>query len=76
MRKPIVVTGMGCVCPVGNDVPSAWENVSKGRSGIDRITKFEYFVPIPCARGGQKVLEISRPTPDAMPSIARPEGTG
>lgn len=41
MRKPIVVTGMGCVTPVGNDVPSAWKSISNGISGIDRITRFD-----------------------------------
>ena len=41
MKKPIVVTGMGCVSPVGNDVPSSWKSISNGVSGIDRITRFD-----------------------------------
>jgi 3-oxoacyl-[acyl-carrier-protein] synthase II len=41
MRKRIVVTGLGCVSPVGNDVATTWEGISRGRSGIDKITKFD-----------------------------------
>jgi len=41
MRKRIVVTGLGCVSPLGNDVPTTWDGIIHGRSGIDRITKFD-----------------------------------
>jgi 3-oxoacyl-[acyl-carrier-protein] synthase II len=41
MRKRIVVTGLGCVSPLGNDVPTTWEGIVNGRSGVDRITKFD-----------------------------------
>jgi 3-oxoacyl-[acyl-carrier-protein] synthase II len=41
MRKRIVVTGLGCVSPLGNDVASTWAGVVEGKSGIDRITKFD-----------------------------------
>ena len=40
-RRRVVITGLGIVCPVGNDVPSAWENLVAGRSGIGRITRFD-----------------------------------
>jgi 3-oxoacyl-[acyl-carrier-protein] synthase II len=36
-----VITGLGIVSPVGNSVPSAWENIISGRSGITRITRFD-----------------------------------
>ncbi len=36
-----VVTGMGTVCPVGNDAPSAWAALVDGRSGVGRLTKFD-----------------------------------
>jgi 3-oxoacyl-[acyl-carrier-protein] synthase II len=39
MRR-IAVTGLGVVSPVGNDVPSFWENLCAGRSGVDFITEF------------------------------------
>lgn len=37
----VVVTGMGVISPVGNDVPSFWENIKSGKCGINRITKFD-----------------------------------
>jgi 3-oxoacyl-[acyl-carrier-protein] synthase II len=40
MRR-IVVTGLGAVTPVGNDVPTLWEALVAGRSGIDHITRFD-----------------------------------
>lgn len=36
-----MVTGLGIVSPVGNDTRSAWEAVLNGKSGIDRITRFD-----------------------------------
>ena len=46
MRKPdydrrVVVTGLGVVSPVGNDVQTAWGNLVHGRSGVREITKFD-----------------------------------
>mgnify|MGYP005855150431 CR=1 FL=1 len=38
----VVVTGMGLVTPVGNDVPSSWRAILAGRSGIGRITQFDH----------------------------------
>ena len=40
-RRRVVVTGLGCVSPVGNTVPEAWANLLAGKSGIDTITKFD-----------------------------------
>ena len=40
-RRRVVVTGLGCVSPVGNTVPDAWANLVAGQSGIDLITKFD-----------------------------------
>ena len=37
----VVVTGMGAVTPVGNDVTTSWQNLKAGHSGIDRITLFD-----------------------------------
>ena len=41
MKRRVVITGMGIVSPVGNDLTTAWDNVINGRSGIDRITRFD-----------------------------------
>jgi 3-oxoacyl-[acyl-carrier-protein] synthase II len=37
----VVVTGLGVISPVGNTVSEAWDNLTAGRSGIGRITKFD-----------------------------------
>ena len=40
-RKRVVVTGMGVVSPVGNDLASFWDAVKNGRSGIGPVTRFD-----------------------------------
>ncbi|HEX6129339.1 MAG TPA: beta-ketoacyl-ACP synthase II [Candidatus Limnocylindria bacterium] len=40
-ERRVVVTGLGAVTPVGNDVPRFWEALVAGRSGIDRIASFD-----------------------------------
>jgi 3-oxoacyl-[acyl-carrier-protein] synthase II len=40
-RRRVVVTGLGIVCPVGNDLQSAWQHLLAGQSGIARITRFD-----------------------------------
>lgn len=42
--KRVVITGMGAVTPVGNDVESFWESLKAGRHGIAPITAFEKTV--------------------------------
>jgi 3-oxoacyl-[acyl-carrier-protein] synthase II len=39
--KRVVVTGLGAVSPVGNDVESCWKNLLAGKSGIGPVTKFD-----------------------------------
>ena len=40
-RRRVVVTGLGVVCPVGNTVDEAWQNIVAGRSGIAPIERFD-----------------------------------
>lgn len=40
-RRRVVVTGLGCVCPVGNTVAEAWANILAGQSGIQKISRFD-----------------------------------
>lgn len=40
-RRRVVVTGLGCVSPVGNTVAEAWSNLLAGQSGVGLITKFD-----------------------------------
>lgn len=40
-KRRVVVTGLGCVTPVGNDVASSWAQLLAGQSGIATISKFD-----------------------------------
>ncbi len=40
-ERRVVLTGLGVVSPVGNDVPTFWDSLLKGKSGIGRITYFD-----------------------------------
>lgn len=40
-RRRVVVTGLGLISPVGNQVSEAWSNLLAGKSGIANITKFD-----------------------------------
>ncbi len=41
MKRRVVITGMGCVTPLGNSVKETWENLIAGKSGAGLITKFD-----------------------------------
>lgn len=41
MKRRVVVTGLGCVTPVGNDVASMWESLRESRCGVGPITHFD-----------------------------------
>jgi 3-oxoacyl-[acyl-carrier-protein] synthase II len=41
MKRRVVVTGIGCVTPVGNDVAATWSAILDGKSGAAPITKFD-----------------------------------
>lgn len=41
MSRRVVVTGMGMVTPVGNDVETSWEAIKSGKSGVARITQYD-----------------------------------
>lgn len=39
--KRVVITGMGCVTPIGNNLRSFWQSLTTGKSGVDKITYFD-----------------------------------
>ncbi len=41
MRKRVVITGLGCISPVGNDVDTTWQNIVNGVSGAGLINNFD-----------------------------------
>ncbi len=40
-KRRVVVTGLGLITPVGNDVASTWQNIKSGVSGVGQITHFD-----------------------------------
>lgn len=40
-KRRVVITGLGQISPVGNDVATGWANLLAGRSGIGKITRFD-----------------------------------
>ncbi len=40
-RRRVVVTGLGCISPVGNTVAESWSNLLAGQSGIDTVQSFD-----------------------------------
>lgn len=40
-NRRVVITGMGAVSPIGNDLPTIWDNLMKGYCGIDFIKSFD-----------------------------------
>ena len=42
--RRVVVTGLGAVSPIGNDVPTMWENAKNGVSGAGPITHFDAYL--------------------------------
>ena len=72
MRR-VVVTGMGCVTPVGNDVPSFWESLKAGKCGIGPITPM-------CIRDRKKTARLQKIAREAarqggrgiMPAVEEP----
>jgi 3-oxoacyl-[acyl-carrier-protein] synthase II len=41
MRKRVVITGLGCITPLGNDVATLWRNITSGVSGVGMITLYD-----------------------------------
>ena len=41
MNRRVVVTGMGTISPLGNDLPTTWAAIIAGRSGVGPITRFD-----------------------------------
>ncbi len=41
LKRRVVITGLGCVTPVGNNVAETWGAITAGKSGIATITKFD-----------------------------------
>ena len=45
MKRRVVVTGLGIVSPLGNDLASSWEGITHGRSGIGPVSYTHLTLP-------------------------------
>ena len=57
-KRRVVITGMGMLSPVGNDVTSSWEAIRAGRSGIGLIDRFDASEYTTRIGGAVKDLDI------------------
>ena len=51
-ERRVVITGIGCISPLGNDLKSTWEGLKEGRSGIATITNLDP-TPFDCRIAGE-----------------------
>jgi 3-oxoacyl-[acyl-carrier-protein] synthase II len=51
-ERRVVITGIGCISPLGNDLTTTWEGLKAGRSGISRITELDPE-PFDCKIAGE-----------------------
>ena len=58
-RRRVVVTGLGCVSPVGNNVSQSWASLLAGQSGIAAITRFDASAFACRIAGEVKGLDVS-----------------
>ena len=59
-KRRVVITGMGIVSPVGNDLKTAWDNISNGRSGVGQITSFDASAYVTRIAGEVRDFDITR----------------
>lgn len=66
-KRRVVITGLGIVSPVGNTVPDAWASILAGKSGIDRISRFDAATFTSQIAGEVKGFDITQyiPTKEA-----------
>lgn len=68
LARRVVVTGLGAITPVGNDVPTTWSALVAGKSGVARITQFD---PSPFSVQIAGEVKNFNPTDFLEPSEAR-----
>lgn len=63
-RRPVVITGVGCITPLGRDAATTWSALRRGVSGVSRIAQFDATgFPVRIA-GEVKGFDVRRDVPD------------
>jgi len=68
LPRSVVITGLGILCPVGNDTSAVWSALLAGRSGITTVTRFDPS-PFPVRIAGE--VKNFDPTPLGNPKEVR-----
>ena len=68
-ERRVVITGIGCISPLGNDLTTTWDGLKNGRSGISRITLLDPE-PFDCKIAGE-VKDFNADSYFGMPKDAR-----
>ena len=58
-KRRVVVTGLGIVCPVGNDVDTSWKNIISGNNGVTMLTDIDFDIEKFPTRFGAPVKDFS-----------------
>lgn len=62
-KRRVVITGLGQVSPIGNDIASAWQNLTAGKSGIAPITRFDASTLTTHIAGEVKLFDVMQYIP-------------
>ena len=68
-ERRVVITGIGCISPLGNDLTTTWDGLKNGRSGISRITLLDPE-PFDCKIAGE-VKDFNADSYFGLPKDAR-----
>ena len=59
-KRRVVITGLGTINPLGNNVSDSWEKLINGISGIDNITSFDTGdLPVTFAGESKILMQMS-----------------
>ena len=73
MERRVVITGMGAITPIGNNIEEIWDSLRNGKGGIGKITRFDASdYPVTIAGEIKDFQQISQHGPwSKIPQMAR-----
>ena len=73
-KRRVVITGLGILSPLGNDLASSWQGILDGRSGIGPITNFDASAFATRIAGAPPAHRGNAPLRDQLPTSAATAG--